>query len=53
MVSFSGSLKVIPLMAVATAYLGEKLRKISKDANLSIAALSAYLNEVHLRSLPK
>ncbi|KAE9465593.1 hypothetical protein C3L33_02499, partial [Rhododendron williamsianum] len=37
---------VIPLMAFATAYLGEKLRKISKDANLSIAALSAYLNEV-------
>ncbi|KAI8563013.1 hypothetical protein RHMOL_Rhmol03G0080500 [Rhododendron molle] len=37
---------VIPLMAFANAYLGEKLRKISKDANLSIAALSAYLNEV-------
>lgn len=50
--SFPGSLKVIPLMAFATAYLGEKLRKISKDANLSIAALSAYLNEVHLCSLP-
>ncbi|XP_058204903.1 ABC transporter B family member 29, chloroplastic [Rhododendron vialii] len=37
---------VIPLIAFATAYLGERLRKISKDANLSIAALSAYLNEV-------
>ncbi|CAL5387407.1 unnamed protein product [Camellia sinensis] len=37
---------VIPLMAFVTAYLGDKLRKISKKANLSIAALSAYLNEV-------
>lgn len=33
-------------MALVIAFLGERLRKISKKANLSIAALSAYLNEV-------
>lgn len=32
-------------MALTIAYLGEKLRKISKRAQLSIASLSAYLNE--------
>ncbi|KAA8518567.1 hypothetical protein F0562_016041 [Nyssa sinensis] len=37
---------VIPLMALVIAFLGEKLRKISKKAHLSIATLSAYLNEV-------
>lgn len=37
---------VIPLMALVIAYLGEKLREISKKANLSIATLSSYLNEV-------
>ncbi|KAL6988439.1 hypothetical protein U1Q18_014189 [Sarracenia purpurea var. burkii] len=37
---------VIPLMAFVTAYLGEKLRNISKKAHLSIAALSSHLNEV-------
>ncbi|KAK2974249.1 hypothetical protein RJ640_016735 [Escallonia rubra] len=37
---------VIPSMALVVAYLGEKLHKISKEANLSVAALSAYLNEV-------
>ncbi|XP_057488714.1 ABC transporter B family member 29, chloroplastic-like isoform X3 [Actinidia eriantha] len=40
------SVLVIPLMIIVTGYLGEKLRKISKKAHLSIAALSAYLNEV-------
>lgn len=34
-------------MALAIAHLGEKLRKISKEANKSVAALSAYLHEVH------
>ncbi|THF96474.1 hypothetical protein TEA_017070 [Camellia sinensis var. sinensis] len=43
---------VIPLMAFVTAYLGDKLRKISKKANLSIAALSAYLNELKSLILP-
>ena len=33
-------------MALAIAYLGEKLQKISKRAHMSIATLSAYLNEV-------
>lgn len=42
-------LKVIPAMALVIAYLGEKLHKISKEANLSAAALAAYLNEVYLR----
>ncbi|KAF5747796.1 ABC transporter family protein [Tripterygium wilfordii] len=37
---------VIPCMAFATAYLGERQRKVSKKAHLSIANLSAYLNEV-------
>ncbi|CAA2970494.1 ABC transporter B family member 29, chloroplastic [Olea europaea subsp. europaea] len=36
----------IPSMAFITGYLGEKLREISNEAHLSIAALSAYLNEV-------
>lgn len=40
-------------MGLLIAYLGEKLRKISKKANLSIATLSAYLNEVWKMALPK
>ncbi|GFQ06120.1 ABC transporter b family member 29 chloroplastic [Phtheirospermum japonicum] len=39
-------LNVIPLMALSVGCLGEKLRKLSNKANLSTAALSAYLNEV-------
>uniref|UniRef100_A0A6N2MSE2 ABC transporter domain-containing protein n=1 Tax=Salix viminalis TaxID=40686 RepID=A0A6N2MSE2_SALVM len=37
---------VIPCTALAIAYLGTRLRKVSKKAKLSISALSAYLNEV-------
>ncbi|XP_059463490.1 ABC transporter B family member 29, chloroplastic isoform X2 [Corylus avellana] len=37
---------LIPCMALVIAHLGEKLRKISKEANKSVAALSAYLHEV-------
>lgn len=33
-------------MALLVAHLGEKLRTISNEAHMSIAALSAYLNEV-------
>ncbi|XP_024019685.1 ABC transporter B family member 29, chloroplastic [Morus notabilis] len=40
------SAMVIPCMALVIAYLGEELRKISNQANLSVAALSAYLNEI-------
>ncbi|XP_030443609.1 LOW QUALITY PROTEIN: ABC transporter B family member 29, chloroplastic [Syzygium oleosum] len=40
------SAAAIPCMALVIAFLGERLRQISKEANLSIAALSAYLNEV-------
>ncbi|GAV57207.1 ABC_tran domain-containing protein/ABC_membrane domain-containing protein [Cephalotus follicularis] len=40
------SVMMIPCMALAIAYLGEKFRKISKKARVSIANLSAYLNEV-------
>ncbi|KAJ8754786.1 hypothetical protein K2173_012175 [Erythroxylum novogranatense] len=40
------SAMVIPCVAVAIAHLGERLRSISKRAHLSIATLSAYLNEV-------
>ncbi|XP_050380151.1 ABC transporter B family member 29, chloroplastic [Argentina anserina] len=40
------SAAVIPCMALVIAYLGEKLRMISNKAQLSTAALSAYLNEV-------
>ncbi|CAM8994877.1 unnamed protein product [Rhodiola kirilowii] len=39
-ISFGGS------MCSVIAYLGEKLHKVSKKANLSMATLSAYLNEV-------
>ncbi|GMJ02905.1 ABC2 homolog 12, ARABIDOPSIS THALIANA ABC TRANSPORTER HOMOLOG 12, ATP-binding cassette B29 [Hibiscus trionum] len=37
---------VIPFMAFVIAYLGERLRKISKRSHLSIATLASYLNEV-------
>ncbi|GAB2272171.1 hypothetical protein Dimus_006992 [Dionaea muscipula] len=37
---------VIPFMALVTVYFGKMLRAISRDAHLSIAELSAYLNEV-------
>ncbi|KAL6273422.1 hypothetical protein ACE6H2_024114 [Prunus campanulata] len=37
---------LIPCMALFVIRLGGKLRKISNKAHLSIAALSAYLNEV-------
>ncbi|KAG8648685.1 hypothetical protein MANES_08G026400v8 [Manihot esculenta] len=40
------SAMVIPCMALVIAYLGERLCKISKKAHLSIATLSAHLNEV-------
>ncbi|XVF55744.1 hypothetical protein PTKIN_Ptkin06aG0061400 [Pterospermum kingtungense] len=40
------SATVIPCMAFVIAYLGERLRKISKRAQLSSATLAAYLNEV-------
>lgn len=41
-------LQVIPCMALVVAFLGQKLRTISRKAHLSIANLSAYLNEVDL-----
>ncbi|KAL6532663.1 hypothetical protein OROHE_014085 [Orobanche hederae] len=37
---------VIPSMALSVGCLGERLRSISNKANISTAALSAYLNEV-------
>ncbi|KAL6559178.1 ABC transporter B member 29, chloroplastic [Orobanche hederae] len=37
---------VIPSMALSVGCLGEKLRSLSSKANISTAALSAYLNEV-------
>ncbi|KAL8168203.1 hypothetical protein V2J09_009702 [Rumex salicifolius] len=37
---------VIPSVGLVIAYLGRWLRHVSKKANLSIAAISAYLNEV-------
>ncbi|CAA7405353.1 unnamed protein product [Spirodela intermedia] len=37
---------VIPLMSLVVAHLGERLRKISQEAQSSAARLSAYLNEV-------
>ncbi|XP_057743121.1 ABC transporter B family member 29, chloroplastic isoform X2 [Arachis stenosperma] len=40
------SFTVIPCMSLFVAYLGQELRKISREAHLSIAALSAYLNEM-------
>ncbi|XP_027364889.1 ABC transporter B family member 29, chloroplastic isoform X2 [Abrus precatorius] len=40
------SAMIIPCMVLVVALLGQELRKISKEAHISIAALSAYLNEV-------
>lgn len=40
------SAMVIPCVALLVAHLGERLRKISKKAHLSVADLSSYLNEV-------
>lgn len=44
------SAMIIPCMVLVVAFLGQKLRKISKDAHVSIAALSAYLNERTMQS---
>ena len=38
--------QVVPLMFVVIAMLGEKLRQLSKNAQTSVAGISAYLNEV-------
>lgn len=38
--------QVVPLMSVVIAFLGEKLRKLAKKGQTSIAGISAYLNEV-------
>jgi hypothetical protein len=38
--------QVVPMMFVVIAMLGEKLRLLSKNAQTSIAGISAYLNEV-------
>lgn len=40
------TISVIPCMSLAIAYLGEKLRHISRKGQESIAVLSSYLNEV-------
>ncbi|KAJ0027283.1 hypothetical protein Pint_36035 [Pistacia integerrima] len=40
------SAMAIPCMALVITYLGERLRKISKKSNLTMATLSSYLNEV-------
>ncbi|XP_026660073.1 ABC transporter B family member 29, chloroplastic isoform X2 [Phoenix dactylifera] len=37
---------IIPCTSVIIAYLGQRLREISRNAHLSAARLSAYLNEV-------
>uniref|UniRef100_A0A1J3F1P9 ABC transporter B family member 29, chloroplastic n=1 Tax=Noccaea caerulescens TaxID=107243 RepID=A0A1J3F1P9_NOCCA len=40
------SAMVIPSVALVIAFLGDRLRKISRKAQIASAALSAYLNEV-------
>ncbi|VVB13120.1 unnamed protein product [Arabis nemorensis] len=40
------SAMVIPSVALVIAYLGDRLRKISRKAQIASASLSAYLNEV-------
>ncbi|XP_061374546.1 ABC transporter B family member 29, chloroplastic [Gastrolobium bilobum] len=40
------SAMVIPCIVLVVAFLGQQLRKISKESHLSVAALSAYLNEM-------
>ncbi|XP_019265458.1 PREDICTED: ABC transporter B family member 29, chloroplastic-like isoform X2 [Nicotiana attenuata] len=37
---------VIPLMGFMIGYLGEKLRDVSNKAQLAVASLSSYLNEI-------
>ncbi|XP_070007179.1 ABC transporter B family member 29, chloroplastic isoform X3 [Nicotiana sylvestris] len=37
---------VIPLMGFMIGYLGEKLRNVSNKAQLAVASLSSYLNEI-------
>lgn len=37
---------MIPSVALVIAYLGDRLRKISRKAQIASASLSAYLNEV-------
>ncbi|KAK1276213.1 hypothetical protein QJS04_geneDACA011750 [Acorus gramineus] len=37
---------VVPCMCLAIAFLGERLRKVSKESHYSAARLSAYLNEI-------
>ncbi|KAK1288867.1 hypothetical protein QJS10_CPB19g00403 [Acorus calamus] len=37
---------VVPCMCLAIAFLGERLRKASKESHYSAARLSAYLNEI-------
>lgn len=39
---------VVPCMSLVIAYLGERLRRISRNAQLSAARLSAYLNEFYV-----
>lgn len=38
----------IPCLSLIIAYLGRRLREISRNAHLSVARLSAYLNEFHV-----
>ncbi|KAL5067683.1 hypothetical protein RYX36_018570 [Vicia faba] len=40
------SAMVIPCMVLVVAFLGQELGKISKKSHISVAALSAYLNEI-------
>ncbi|KAK7392623.1 hypothetical protein VNO78_21067 [Psophocarpus tetragonolobus] len=40
------SAMIVPCMVLAVVILGQELRKISKEAHVSIAALSSYLNEM-------
>lgn len=43
------SAMIIPCMLLVVTFLGQELRKISKEAHVSIADLSAYLNESRVR----
>jgi hypothetical protein len=42
--------QVIPCMCVVIASLGKRLRQMSKEAHLSLAMLTAYLNDVWFSS---
>lgn len=46
MCPFVSELQVIPCMGLVVVFLGQELRKISKESHLSVAAISSYLNEV-------